>query len=580
MKKIAYIFLETEGVEICVKEKKKSEKIFIQYFPLNLKNNNKTSSINEISESICDKIIDIEKNHKIDELAFVFQDENIIFKEINVEKGTRKKEIEYILNSDITTYGRGIVDDYEITYKKYFNEDKGKKKVRVCLFPKYNMEIAEKISLNTKKKCKKIYAKYEIIEKCIKVDKVRKDILEFRNSDMVLYVVGKYKTESTMIIKKGSEDEEFIKYIAETNLSVIPNTNIKNANSIQNIISLEKNVETIPKEEILNVVENTKGVTNYEEKTDSRKSFKRMMRFMWIILAVSVIYSSRYFVENKCLKDELQREIGEKNITVNTEKKDLVPGYKHIYGVNPQIIENIISENPNEIQSINAEQHMLEAELISKNMNEINKIMSNPLYKKIKIEYIKSEEMDGKEAQQTYWIGDCNEESNSKTGQEKDNKEKTEEKSNQDYKAKRNEENNQKESNQANKSNKKEKINQVERWKEANKKEKNSIFWWKKESKENQKNKIAQTIKKNLKSYAAEEEPIEEVETNNSEENSGLSGGYVENSDKLYENKEENDSNNPQVDKKSGSSKIKKVEKTTKKSEIIKVYFIKIKAII
>ena len=101
MKAAAYILMEPKGIEIITEKVSSEESIgeAAKYIPLDFFNCEKTSSINEISELICGKIVDIDKTQKIDELIFIGGSQETVLIEEDMDMGFTRRDIEEVAES-------------------------------------------------------------------------------------------------------------------------------------------------------------------------------------------------------------------------------------------------------------------------------------------------------------------------------------------------------------------------------------------------------------------------------------------------------------------------------------------------
>src|SRR5699024_10909812 len=115
---------------------------------------------------ICDKIrvLELENHIKIAELICVAQSSEVLLMDVELLSKSSKKEVENLIDIKLSQIkgldSRKFIKHYEKIEK--INDDFSK--FRICIFPRYVLELMKNISKLSKKKCREIYASYDIVD--------------------------------------------------------------------------------------------------------------------------------------------------------------------------------------------------------------------------------------------------------------------------------------------------------------------------------------------------------------------------------------------------------------------------------
>ena len=159
------------------------------------------------------KIIKDNINHRLKNIYFNIQNDEIIIRNIKNIKTRRQKEIIQLIKYEIGDYMPLDLQNYSIKYKKIINI-KGNQSIQGILFPKKYVNICKSISEKLKINKKYLYINFDILQKLIDLkvidlsqsidDKVT--IMENREEDMILNIVSNKKiTESYVVDKANSQ---------------------------------------------------------------------------------------------------------------------------------------------------------------------------------------------------------------------------------------------------------------------------------------------------------------------------------------------------------------------------------------
>lgn len=621
-----YIKIESRGFEIFVYENRKGEhKIkFEKYYPFKKGKREITYAINEVCYEICDRIKIVQESFKLSSMVCIIQTADIMIREIEVLKKATIKDIKSVLNMEMKNFSNFDSKDNIIIKKSVGEVDDDFIKVRVKIFHKRNIDFIKKIESIIGIKCRGIYTDYDFSMEILKNLSINsaEEAIEIRNEDIVYTTVDKNGIKDSVIIEKESLDKEFFDFIEEKKLILIGDKE----NKLYKTVSSEvKEWEHFNRDVFFNIENRKNTLHNFLENTYSSNLYRKVLYCIYAVLIITVLTSAKYFISNRNLENKLENTVV-RNTKEDKHKLKHIKGYKNIYGTNIEEILKLIEFGGDSVKNINADEKFIDAEFIFSDKKRIKEIMS--MNKDSEVEYIKTENLSKKEAENIYGIGVDNEKSNKKTGKEKDNKKETKEKVYKNSEKKAYQNYNKKEDNKDWEKDKDKKDSKAERGKENNNKKTCKVCGWKEKSEENKKNKIKETAfykaVKNfwskysesinrtyrkeeayplckyrfiddllVKSYADDE--YEDIENNiqteenkTSENNRGQIGNREEGSVKRSVEKENKDlsSSNREKEKNGGNKEKESSEKEGKKnksgkedekSEYIKLYFLKLR---
>ncbi|MEG0250570.1 MAG: hypothetical protein RR561_06890 [Peptostreptococcus sp.] len=613
-----YIIFETNGYSMLAinSKKDKMDVELDEYYPFESKNT--SYAINQLCFKICDKIrvLQSEKRVKVAELICIAQSSDMWLNDIELLSKSKQKEIEKLIDIKLDQVKGLDSRKYIKYYEKLEKINEDFTKYRICIFPRYIIELMSKISKISKIGCKKIYASYQIVDNLeIASDSEDKTIpvLEFRKEDIVLYIRKNTKIESTMIVDDRHIDSSLISYLSRSdNITVFGNEENNGYRILKKQLKFKDN---LGKYALINNLEGKKKpVCNFYEKEESRSVYVKIMKLLFLFLLIISIKSINVFAENIKLENEKEAK---QEIAIKENREEELwknKNFDNLYGVDIWKIYDISTVLSKKLKNIDIDQEKIVFEFLLSDKSQIASILREEVFEGAEVEYIRSEEISRKEAKQIYGIGENNEESNKETREKNNNQEKTKQKGNQENKEKSGNKDNQEKSNQTAEEYPKENDSKKETYKENSKEKTSKKSCWKKIG-EKEKENILRVIDNYRYSYAEESvekievsDEIEEVileknnidqtykidkknkstktkEEGNQEKTNNVDIQRKENREdhkelqekKLEENKEENEnSKTVNVEKNNKIKEDETREDENKDREMVKVYLIKI----
>ena len=164
---------------------------------------------NNIYEDEVVQIIKENINHKLENIYFNIQNDEIIIRNIPNINSKRQKEIIQLIKYEIGDHMPLDLQNYVIKYKKIINT-KGKGSIQGILFPKKYVNICKYISEKLKIKKKYLYINFDILQKLIDLKVIdllqggyeKITIIENRKKDMVLNTVTNKKIIESYVVDK------------------------------------------------------------------------------------------------------------------------------------------------------------------------------------------------------------------------------------------------------------------------------------------------------------------------------------------------------------------------------------------
>lgn len=161
-----------------------------------------------------DKVVQIIKentNHKLKNVYFNIQNDEIIIRNIPNINSKRQKEIIQLIKYEIGAHMPLDLQNYVIKYKKIINT-KGNGSIQGILFPKKYVDICKSISEKLKIKKKYLYINFDILQKLIDMKVIdllqggyeKITIIENRKKDMVLNTVSNKKIIESYVVDKDN----------------------------------------------------------------------------------------------------------------------------------------------------------------------------------------------------------------------------------------------------------------------------------------------------------------------------------------------------------------------------------------
>lgn len=508
-----YIIFETNGYSLLVVDGKK-DKINIvldRYYPSEIKNT--SYKLNQLCFEICDKIrvLELENHIKIAELICVAQSSEVLLMDVELLSKSSKKEVENLIDIKLSQIkgldSKKFIKHYEKIEK--INDDFSK--FRICIFPRYVIELMKNISKLSKKKCREIYASYDIVDSMDISDEFEEKtipILEFRKEDIVLYIKEKSKVESMMTISTEYIDSSLISYLSRSK-SILCFGNKEN----QGYKLLEKEVtfkKYLGKYALIEKLQTKKkDICNFYEKEESKSFYMKALKLLFLILIITSIKTVNVLAKNTSLENEKETK---KETAINQNREEGLrknKNFKNIYGVDIWKVYDISSVLSKKVKNIDIDQEKIVFEFLLSDKSQIKSILREKALEGAELEYIRTEEISLNEAEQIYGIGENNKEGNQKSREENNNQGKLKEKVDQEDKEEGRQKNNQEKSNQGRKDYTEEKNSKEEARKKDFEEKNGQKNCWEKTSKKEKEN-ILKKYNKYLYSYA--EESIESIE--------------------------------------------------------------------
>lgn len=508
-----YIIFETNGYSLLVVDGKK-DKINIvldRYYPSEIKNT--SYKLNQLCFEICDKIrvLELENNIKIAELICVAQSSEVLLMDVELLSKSSKKEVENLIDIKLSQIkgldSKKFIKHYEKIEK--INDDFSK--FRICIFPRYVIELMKNISKLSKKKCREIYASYDIVDSMDISDEFEEKtipILEFRKEDIVLYIKEKSKVESMMTISTEYIDSSLISYLSRSK-SILCFGNKEN----QGYKLLEKEVtfkKYLGKYALIEKLQTKKkDICNFYEKEESKSFYMKALKLLFLILIITSIKTVNVLAKNISLENEKETK---KETAINQNREEGLrknKNFENIYGVDIWKVYDISSVLSKKVKNIDIDQEKIVFEFLLSDKSQIKSILREKALEGAELEYIRSEEISLNEAEQIYGIGENNEEGNQKSRQENNNQGKLKEEVDQENKEEGWQKNNKEKSNQSRKDYTEEKNSKEEAREKSFEEKDGQKDCWEKTNKKEKEN-ILKKYNKYLYSYA--EESIESIE--------------------------------------------------------------------
>lgn len=170
------------------------------------------------------KIIKHNINHKLKNIYFNIQNDEIIIRNIKNIKTRRKKEIVQLIKYEIGDYMPLDLQNYVIKYKKTSNI-KRNESIQGILFPKKYVNICKSISEKLKINKKYLHINFDILQKLMDLrvidlsqsgdDKVT--IIENREKDMILNIVFNKKITESYVVEKADSQYSSNRFLFDEN---------------------------------------------------------------------------------------------------------------------------------------------------------------------------------------------------------------------------------------------------------------------------------------------------------------------------------------------------------------------------
>ncbi|WP_101772308.1 hypothetical protein [Peptostreptococcus faecalis] len=229
-KKAFFLIFENKGYRILYanfkedntnKESEKERNIefeYNEYISYSMNKIDMEDKSKDLAYEITEKIRNAESKLKCDckKITVVAQDSNLIIKEIDILKDYKKKDIENIIEIEMEEFLNLNPEYYIKNYEKIDSEEDFLK-VRVVLFPRFYVDIVEKIEKLKGCRCDGIYMNYQITQSILlgsinNFDRIFAAI-EFREEDYILSVIENNRVKNSMVIDNKNVDESLIDYL-------------------------------------------------------------------------------------------------------------------------------------------------------------------------------------------------------------------------------------------------------------------------------------------------------------------------------------------------------------------------------
>lgn len=194
------------------------EYIYKDFSKINTKEgkNNINSYVNMVTKVIKEETKDRKKYR---EIHFNMQNNNIIIRTINILNVRNKKDIEAMIEFEITQYMPINIKDYELKYK-ILNTTEKELCLQVILMPKYMIDICREISKMLNMKPKNLSINFDILQKMISHDLIkgcedRGVFIESKKEEFILNKVENKIIQETYIIPKTHQSYQTIEKLTE-----------------------------------------------------------------------------------------------------------------------------------------------------------------------------------------------------------------------------------------------------------------------------------------------------------------------------------------------------------------------------
>lgn len=198
----------------CVREDIKLDFIYKNHYRVNSKEgkNNINLYINTVAKFIKSEIKEVSKKYK--EINFNMQNNNIIVRNIKVLNVNNKKDINAMIEFEITQYMPININDYIVKHK-VLNSTEKEIELQVILVPRYMIFICREISNMLNMKPKNLYINFDILQKIISLGLVKdyKDsavFIENKNNEFILNKVKNKSILETYILPKTHQSYQSV----------------------------------------------------------------------------------------------------------------------------------------------------------------------------------------------------------------------------------------------------------------------------------------------------------------------------------------------------------------------------------
>lgn len=412
MKNRVFLRLESSGYRIISIEKTKegNNVLYDEFFPSDLIfDDDKLRNLSiEIATNI--KNLESKSDIKIKKICVLGQTRDLLYKKIDTASKLKQKDVYNIIETEFSDYGYFDSNNYEKMY--YYSEDieNSAKYLSSFLCPQYILKLAKYIEKFGRLYVEKYYLDFQIIQ-LIYLERFSdyRDciILEFRNKDIVLCVMKNGTLVNTMVV--GDElNESLMKFISEQG-EILIFKNDKNA-LYDEFLNSEIKISVQPDEyEVFEYIikKENNGIIGYinfsqKEKVNGDKPinildkiksesevYGLVLKLCLVVIIMTIISAIFTMLDNKNLEMEYLNTKSEPKAKIYVSPKR-VKGYRYIYGKDAVLFINMLKSTDGKTVNASLEENF-ELEFIVDDRKQLNRILSNKMFKNARIEYIRSD---------------------------------------------------------------------------------------------------------------------------------------------------------------------------------------------
>lgn len=409
MNKNTYILFESQGIRLIIIKKDSRlngiDVLLDTFLPLNLKSLNSKDNIKDISFQIINYIEKVERKNKvnINKIKILDQGQNIITKELEIVKNSKKKTICEYIEMEMEQFLSVDISKYNTIYSNIRELDKDFMSITAILYPKYMLDIIDMIYKVRKIECTNLYLYYQVSQEILK-EKLSGEtctVVDFRKRDAVLSIIENGTTVNTMVIEEIDIEENIIDFlnkkekviflgdekndICGTLKSSVENYSIMDGSKYMHLEFLEKRKNT----SIFKKNRNKIGILDLVDEFDNSEFYNNVFKIWFVFILIIFILTMRNYLD----MSELEQNLSVNNQGIKKEVKEDISlkGYKNLFGIDvSEIIEitNILSDNISEFR-VNKEG--INLSFYCNDTKELDNITSNPTFEKMNILSIENE---------------------------------------------------------------------------------------------------------------------------------------------------------------------------------------------
>lgn len=436
----ALFIFETSGYKIVVLKRDKILDVeFEKYYPFNFSCDKLEEKKLDISYDIFERVMRIREEHRLQfsRFAILYQNNDVILKDIEVLKSSGKRDLNNILNLEVGQLLNIDLKKYNILYNDKKDVDNDFKEVTAVLSPKYIYDIAREVERKIKSRCMGIFIDFEVLRYIsydLSIENNSFTIMEFRNEDCIMTVFEEYSITNSLTLSGEIIDDGLVNYLNEVGfVALIGNRKNKYYEYFDERLTHKRNIEennniVVEKLDLLMrtnkkiFVNKNQKITNFYLKNQEISqiySFIVKIALIIIVINISLIGKGELDHINLCRELNQIRDKNELYILGGNDSKR--PVYKNIYGRDVLKFTKIIEVLRGRVQSVEYDEKLLSIEFLMDKKEDINILIEKNEFKNARLDFIRSIEMDNQNEEKIKNEKSKNEKESSKESSEEEN---------------------------------------------------------------------------------------------------------------------------------------------------------------